>query len=385
MDHGRLRPLDGLRGVAALAVVLHHLALMMPGFLNGLWPLRDSATASVAWRGLTFPLHLLFSAGLEAVFLFFVLSGLVLTLPALRSTWYSWLDYYPRRILRLALPVLGSVALAVVLLVAVPRYPVPRREEDWLTAGNSLSFRVSDLLATLNVFGARQPMNNPLWSLGWEIVFSLLLPVGLLVAVLVRGRPRTAMLAVLGCLILTTLGGILVINALTYLPMFIAGAVLAASLPRWRERIANLTPAAGVVLCVMSLVLVSAPWLVSGISGRLYAPTIGLAVLGCIALVLLALELPWLARALTRRPVQWLGRVSFSLYLVHVPVIVTIAYLVGPERWQLFAPIGLALALLVAWLFYAAVERPSHTLARWTAQRIAARRPLAENEGDSRV
>ena len=125
-EPGRFRSLDGLRGVAALAVVFHHLVLMTPGIPNGLWPQRDSATISVLWRGVTFPLHLALSAGLEAVFVFFVLSGFVLTLPALRAGAFSWPQYYVRRVLRLGLPVLGSIALAVVLLLLVPRYPVDR-------------------------------------------------------------------------------------------------------------------------------------------------------------------------------------------------------------------------------------------------------------------
>jgi peptidoglycan/LPS O-acetylase OafA/YrhL len=369
----RVASLDGLRGVASVAVVFHHLVLMTPGIAAALWPVRDSTALAVVWRGFTFPLHLILSAGLEFVFVFFVLSGVVLTIPALRASRYSWAVYYPRRLIRLCLPVLASIAVATALLLAVPRYPIAGQESQWLSAGNSLEFSIGDLLATLNPFGPSQPFNNPLWTLGWEIVFSLLLPVGVLVAVALRGKPRAAALVVVGCLVVTTIGSILGIGAATYLPMFLAGVVLAASLPALRDRFASFQPSSrlsSAALVIICLGLVSVPWIASAINGRLYAVTVGFALLGCIGLVVLALNQPWLASVLEWRPIRWLGMVSFSLYLIHVPVLVTTAFLVGPDRPFLYIPIGLAASLAAAYGFYRAVEAPSHKLARYAGFRI---------------
>src|SRR6185312_11675985 len=70
--------------------------------------------------------------------------------------------------------------------------------------------------------------------------------------------------------------------------------------------------------------------------------------------------------ALSARPWQWLGSISYSLYLVHVP---TLLLLTGV--WQRVAGRGIAAdagaavvlvvsCLLASTLFYLAIERPSH-------------------------
>jgi peptidoglycan/LPS O-acetylase OafA/YrhL len=373
-ESGRLRSLDGLRGVAAVAVVFHHLFLIDPGLALAIWPSGTTATQSVSWRAATFPLHLLVSAGLEAVFVFFILSGLVLTLPLLHAQGFrQWLAYYPRRLVRLCLPVLASVAFAIVLLLAVRRYPIPGHTADWLTSTNSLSFSLDDFVRSLNLFGTLQPLNNPLWSLGWEILFSILLPVAVLIAVVIQGRLAPSIVVTAGCLVLTAIGSLLGVGALIYLPIFLLGSVLAGALPILQRRItlANRGWFLAVFPFVVSIALIAVPWVASGISGRWYAVTVGFALVGCLCLVFLASGLPWLVGLLTRPAVQWLGRVSFSLYLVHVPIIVTIAYLVGPSNWIVFIPIGLAASVLAAWGFYLVAERPSHLLSRWIGNRVA--------------
>ncbi len=56
---------------------------------------------------------------------FFVLSGLVVALPALRKG-FSWRAYYPARLARLYLPIWGSLALAAALVLLIPRPPAKR-------------------------------------------------------------------------------------------------------------------------------------------------------------------------------------------------------------------------------------------------------------------
>ena len=58
--------------------------------------------------------------------------------------------------------------------------------------------------------------------------------------------------------------------------------------------------------------------------------------------------------------VQWMGRVSFSLYLVHEPIVVSTAYALGgrPPVWAEML-IAVPVALLVAEGFYRGVEVPT--------------------------
>ena len=112
----RLTSLDGLRGLVALDVLIHRalLTLASPYY---------AGTASLgrpAWFATCTPLHILW-AGTEAVYLFFVLSGIGLTIPLLRIDNFSWAAYFPKLIVRLYIPVLAAVRLGALTVVAVPR------------------------------------------------------------------------------------------------------------------------------------------------------------------------------------------------------------------------------------------------------------------------
>ncbi|WP_368259248.1 acyltransferase family protein, partial [Blautia wexlerae] len=75
----RLRSLDGLRGLAAVIVLVHHALLVIPALAAPYY--GQTVQPGLPWLLVHTPLHLLW-AGTEAVYLFFILSGLVLTLAA---------------------------------------------------------------------------------------------------------------------------------------------------------------------------------------------------------------------------------------------------------------------------------------------------------------
>lgn len=78
-----MQSFDGLRGVAAVVVLIHHSLLTVPSLASAYYPTTVTAIAwSKSWLITYTPLHLIW-AGTEAVCLFFILSGFVLTLPTL--------------------------------------------------------------------------------------------------------------------------------------------------------------------------------------------------------------------------------------------------------------------------------------------------------------
>lgn len=117
----RLRSLDGLRGIAALVVLVHHSLLVVPTMAVGYFGARPPGGTLSWWMTYT-PLHLLWE-GTEAVYVFFVLSGVVLALPFLRDRHQRWSGYYPRRLLRLYLPVIAAVILGTAIAVISQRRP----------------------------------------------------------------------------------------------------------------------------------------------------------------------------------------------------------------------------------------------------------------------
>ena len=96
----RIDSLDGLRGLAALAVVAYH-------YTGG-------------------ALHRLLPGG-QSVTLFFIMSGLVLSIAPLRvgTGSYDWPRYQLRRIIRLAIPTCAAVGLCCAVF-SIPSWGTPR-------------------------------------------------------------------------------------------------------------------------------------------------------------------------------------------------------------------------------------------------------------------
>lgn len=93
-----------------------------------------------------------------------------------------------------------------------------------------------------------------------------------------------------------------------------------------------------------------------------------MAALGAVTLILLAATWGPFARLLSRPLCQWAGRLSFSLYLTHEPIVVAAGRLVPGDRVGFVALIAIPVALVVAYVFYRVVDQPSHQLARWVGR-----------------
>jgi len=135
-DPSRLSSLDGLRGVAAMSVVGEHCFLIFPI----MWAAFGAAPAGHAgfplWvRALTYSPLKLFWAGGPAVVIFFVLSGLVLSLPFWSGRPQTFRVYLVRRIFRLVPVYLLALGLSLGLYLAagplarpgLRRHPAGRR------------------------------------------------------------------------------------------------------------------------------------------------------------------------------------------------------------------------------------------------------------------
>ncbi|MGK9146612.1 acyltransferase [Plantibacter flavus] len=361
----RLPSLDGVRGVASIVVVLYHVSLLARPFATGSVsePVWDIATET--------PLKLLF-AGTEAVQVFFVLSGLVVALPLLRGG-TGWPGFFVARFVRLYLPVWGALLFASALILLIPRDPASVSSGEWIADANATQVDPAHLLAEASLTPASYDLVNTLWSLRWELIFTLLLPIAVLLAVLLR---RWAVPLAVLMSITMVLGRVAGLDAAVYLPAFFIGTLIAVRLDELRDwaaaRPRRLTWA---LLTTGSALLLVASWL----SRPIVAPgsTLGQALwgvsgVGAAGLIVVAICSPLARRLLEVRPILWLGRVSFSLYLVHAPILASLAFAVGDERWWLVGVIGVPLSLVVAALFYRAVEHPSHRLAR-TSGRAAQR------------
>ncbi len=354
--------LDGLRGVAALIVLTSHL------FVAGDATFADATLNPGSEGGSTFesaltytPLHF-FWGGYEAVIVFFVLSGYVLTLPVARGGTFKPGSYYPRRALRLYVPVWGALCLAAIAHFVVESSDVG---QTWWLSAHTVDLRLQDVWqSVLLLEGAGTfALLAVLWSLHWEVVFSLLLPMFLLLGKL-TSRVYLASAAAALAIVLFSDGE----SWARFMPCFALGTIMAFQ----HERIAKLRAARmsafePAMIIASVLAMTAFWWLRIGDRDADIASRLGpvLIALGACGLVTLAIAGPRARRILTTRPVAWSGTRSFSLYLVQAPIVVLTAFaLGGAPTIPLLAVAAVPPVLLLTEGFYRAVERPSHRLSR---------------------
>jgi len=353
---GRLVELDALRGIAAFIVVLHHAYLTLPDLPGAIdWLLTETPLRPI-------------SMGRQAVVFFFVLSGFVLTRalaaqedkgPGSVLSLGGWGHYAAQRALRLGLPVLASLLFSALLQAVFWRAPLPEGTPHIVGgAAWSSMWTLPDLAtqALLMSSGDGFQLNPVLWSLVHEWRIALLLPFVLLfrgklalllaVSLIGAGIARMAGMPEGQVALGETIGQTFASSA-GFLPAFAAGAALAMwkAAPRL-DRGQNL--AAGIAVLVMMAA----------------ASDYGV-IAASVLLIMMAQRGGAFAAWLRQPPLLWLGRVSFSLYLVHMPLLLALTHLLrDAELPYVVAAIAIPLSLPVAAAMNRFVEQPAHRLAR---------------------
>jgi peptidoglycan/LPS O-acetylase OafA/YrhL len=169
---------------------------------------------------------------------------------------------------------------------------------------------------------------------------------------------------------------------LHFLGFFMMGAILAGHLERTANWYTRLPRAGRVASWIASVFLYDAGFVrqlpaLPHIAGKLLFPGQGQELLtgaGGLLIVLFALQSALFKKLLRHTVIHHIGRVSYSLYLVHLPVLFTMVRL-----WPKINSVWLAAAIyicatsLLTESFYHLVEKPSMEL----GQRLAPRRRTA--------
>ena len=336
---GHLAALDGIRGLAVAIVVLHHL--------------------KVPW------IH----AGWLGVDLFFALSGFLITESVLGTGDGTGLSaFWKRRAWRLG-PAM-AVLLAWYAAISIGASDRGMRF-TWLGASAGQFLDIHDAASLHGPFSEHL---GHLWSLSMEVQFYIVWPL-LLMALVRRGASRPVILvAPMLLFALSTIERtVLAVHHMSWNRLYLGPDTRSTAL--WAGCIVGLLHAWGAfdrsrVLRPGSIVLavpafITLGWLVTlpSMSFVLRAPERwGLTVIGVCAGILVAagasarggplrLLLEW-------PPLEWLGRISYSVYLWHVPLIAELRrahpHLSTPGQAAIIIPAS----LLAGWLSYVVVERP---------------------------
>jgi peptidoglycan/LPS O-acetylase OafA/YrhL len=316
---GRLETVDALRGLAALSVCWYHVAasgsLETKGWLH--------ASAKFGWLG---------------VDVFFVISGFVIPY-ALWRAGYGLRDfgrYLVKRSARIEPPYFAAIVLALLLW----------RLSSLRPGYQGQPFELSPTLLLLhvgysNAFVGRPWLNPDFWTLAIEFQYYLLM--GLLVPFLASPRSRSRLFA---------LGNLFAVSVLfpsqpgqdpyvlTWLPLFLAGIL---TFQLWAKIIDRTY-----FVCGLALAMVVASYKL-GILSALFG--------GLTAVVIAFVHV-------RNRVLNFLGAISYSLYLTHGPVgsrvgNLTARFVHGDLQTGLAAIVVVLVAVTFAYVFHRLVERPS--------------------------
>jgi peptidoglycan/LPS O-acetylase OafA/YrhL len=365
----RLDELDSLRGLAALTVVLYHLKL--------LWLDETIPAALTRQRGIIDFLLMPVTAGHEAVILFFILSGFVLAIPAVKLHPQRYSVFLIRRLCRIYLP----YGLVLVLSVLGSNFfhgdPTQSKSfADFWTAPVDWHLFKQHLIF-LGVYDTER-FNPPIWSLVFEMRISLIFP--LLCAIAMKMRPNHSLVmavsfsgisSIANKLVHSDVVNQLIFDTLHFAALFVIGIYLARQGVRITSIFDCLSRSKKIVFATLSALLFIygrvewmklASWLTNsdlGKSADLLTAT------GAAGLMILSLNVEWCRRALLWAPVHSLGKMSYSIYLLHSAVIFILIHLLyGRLPLLIIFPICLAIVIPASWVFYRCVEVPSIDMGR---------------------
>ena len=374
---GRIPALDGMRGIAVLWVVAFHYI----GFRQQLGDPWIAALARVT------ELDRIVRNGYLGVDLFFLLSGFLLALP-----WFlharagrpppSARGFYERRVRRIVPAYYVQLVLLFVLVMPLLHGRSYWKSDLWVYLWNAVAHGLF-IQNTTPLTGGSMNANGALWTLAVEVQFYVLMP--LMVPLVVRA-PRVVLAVALAITLWwqwavqhdlrllvdaqLALGAhwhwseeivryLLTMQLPGYVAHFALGMVLGrawlalrdGAAPRWLR--ALLGPAAIAAPVVVWLALAHSGGFEPGHARLVAAAALGVLLLGAAASDARAVR-----AVLGRGPLAFAGRVSYSAYLYHVPLLLIWNAWAKDVDGRLALPAFMTLLAAVSWLSWRYVEQP---------------------------
>lgn len=386
--NSRIHSLDSIRGIASMIVVIFHCLISFQVFENAYYNQQFSSEILRIFTNT--PLHT-FWAGPESVFLFFVLSGFVLSLPFLNSDkgGPSYRNYIIKRICRIYLPYIITMLIYMLVIIALSDY----RDIESLSAtfNNRWDHPITLKAIIFYIFMFDYDLanvNGVIWSLVHEmrisVIFPLLiwiikrtdwkisLPFGLFMSIAINRVLKITSAALPNgniSMIVISLG-----NTFYYIPFFIIGAVFAKHRFDVTSSIKKLQPLWKILLFSAAIILFNFRWVfhnvITGSYGKYYERLVGIigdwiiagGVVLIFAVVLSSEKADWF---LNRKIFLWLGKISYSVYLMHVmPIMLCARYLGQVIPLSVAIMLAPVFTLPLAALTYRFIELPSINLGK---------------------
>ena len=370
--------LDALRGIAAVGVCLSHLRDL---FIQD-YPKIPHHNALLSF------IYFLTGLGHQWVVVFFVLSGYLVGGSVLRSyasSRWSWGDYMLNRLTRLYFVLIPALILGGLFdLYGIHQFGTAGIYGGH-TEGHMLVFAVKPRLSLAvmlgnyaflqNIFVPVFGSNSPLWSLSYEFWYYIAFP--LLAGMLWK---RTKLLAKVLSAVLLIVWVYFVGHEIAWMGLIWLMGVTIHLLPSLPVENAGTRKLLG--FGAVALLMITLAWCKA--THAWYSDyVLGVAVTILVYLILCCARKPM--PALYSKPAQQLAHMSYTLYLVHVPLLVFLTAWMGGRRWlPSLSSLGYTAAIFVlvlayAWVVYFCFERNTDAMRRWLKKRIFASREMRAN------
>lgn len=370
----RYEELDSLRGIAALIVLIHHYTAILPS-------VESSNNIIVKLIDYT-PLRLIW-AGPESVTLFFVLSGFVLSFLFTRETKDRTESYLIKRICRIYIPYLIAIIFGISMNYLFSRGGIEGLSH-WFNKLWTTPITVNLILNHIFFLGNYNTLafNMSIWSLIHELRISIIFPI-LMWFILKFNWKWSILLAVFLSFSGLVLNDIIYnpkisftgytlttnyISSLHYCSIFIFGALLAKNKDFLILKVKSLGSKTKTSLFLVGVILycyVYVPRMILDAGDvnqiiRDYANATGAAII-----IILALSSPMFSRILLKKPIHFLGKYSYSLYLYHAIVLFTLVNILYEFIWTpVLLIICTFISICLAALSYQYVEKPAIKLGK---------------------
>jgi peptidoglycan/LPS O-acetylase OafA/YrhL len=333
IERHRIHYLDGLRAIAVLLVIVYH---------------------TVRTANMSGPLARFLSHGNHGVDLFFVLSGFCLSYPTLaklqrdKQTSFGVARFAAHRVVRIVPPYWLAIVATLLFAFVITRlgYPLPWSYGHFTT----LSVIQQTFFMDRSMYENAQFLSAPFWTLPVEFRWYFLFPI---VLWLWTKSPKAfALVGAAAYLSLATMAGS--IDA-TYLPAFLLG-IVAADVHVKHIRFGWWPFAIFIPVILYAMV--------TPVMAENPRDVIPIWYLAAFAFVIAAGELPWITRLLSVRVLTAVGLASYSIYLIHDPVLTF-----ASER-GVNPALAALLSVAAGFAFWWCAERPF--VSTWVRARLIA-------------
>lgn len=378
----RYKSLDGLRGISAVIVLIHHCLIINPFFLKVHFHDINQDNNTLILKVFHF-----FWAGHEAVLLFFILSGFVLYNVVENIKDYK--GYFFNRFIRIYVPYIIIILISTTLYIAFYNADLISNENkfsEWFNSMWPIPIDYLSIFSAIFMIGYNtHSINTVTWSLVHEFRISLFIPI--IVWWLMKNQKKSDLFLIVLSLFIFNFLNVFVISlifegyfyavmmnindTIYYIIFFVIGIFLSIKKKEVIKKFRKINLKISYLLLISGIFFILSEWFLDGITKGKYSTNIFVNKIttfsvdmsisfGIIIVFCLAISCKPIMNFLECKIFIFLGKISYSLYLIHPIVILSLLHIFENKiDYVLLSTLSFFISIFSGIVFYLTVEKKS--------------------------